>query len=91
MSEDLLNDFVGSLLIGFEANITFGVPFPPLGKLLSEEVGSLSGRKKGAIGGESEAGFENGKGNLEIHAKAGARHDLAICGIENDPASAGND
>ena len=69
MSEDMLNGLVGSPLAGFDANITFGVPFFPLGKLLSEEVGSLSGRKQGAIGGMSEAGFKNGQGNAKIDAK----------------------
>ena len=88
MSEDLLNGLVGSPLAGFDADLTFGVPFSPLGKLLSEEVGALIGRKEGAIGGESEAGFENGQGNAKIDAKTCASHDLAIGWIKNSPPSA---
>ena len=84
----MLNILLRSPLAGFEANITFGVPFFPLSKLLGEEVGSLSGRKKGTIGGMSEAGFENGQGNPKIDAKTGASHDLAIGRIKNGPPSA---
>jgi hypothetical protein len=46
--------------LGIEANLRFGVPFSSLGQLLREEVGALIGWKKWAIGGESQAGFENG-------------------------------
>ena len=56
----MLDHLNGSAVLGIEADLRFGVPFSPLGKLLCEEVGTLIGWKKGAIGGESEAGFENG-------------------------------
>ena len=59
MREDTLNHLLGSAVLCIEADLRFGVPFPPLGKLLCEEVGTLIGRKKGAIGGKGEAGFEN--------------------------------
>jgi hypothetical protein len=48
----MLNQVFGSAVLGIEADFRFGVPFPSLGKLLREEVGTLIGRKKGAIGGE---------------------------------------
>ncbi len=60
MREDMLNQLFGSAVLGIEADFRFGVPFPSLGKLLREEVGALIGWKKRAIGGEGEAGFENG-------------------------------
>ena len=56
----MLDQLIGSAVLGFEADLRFGVPFSPLGKLLREEVGALIGWKKRAIGGESETGFENG-------------------------------
>jgi hypothetical protein len=55
----MLNHLLGSAVLGIEADFRFGVPFSSLGKLLREEVGSLIGWKKWAIGGQSEAGFEN--------------------------------
>ena len=60
MREDMLDHFFGSAVLGIKANLRFGVPFSPLSQLLREEVSALIGWKKGAIGGESEAGFENG-------------------------------
>ncbi len=60
MREDMLDHLFGSAVLGIEADFRFGVPFSPLGQLLREEVGALIGWKKGAIGGQSEAGFENG-------------------------------
>jgi hypothetical protein len=56
----MLDHLFGSAVLGIEADFRFGVPFSPLGQLLREEVGALIWWKKGAIGGQSEAGFENG-------------------------------
>jgi hypothetical protein len=56
----MLDHLFGSTVLGIEADLRFGVPFSSLGKLSREEVGALIGWKKWAIGGESEAGFENG-------------------------------
>ncbi len=60
MREDMLNQLLGSATLDIEADLRFGVPFSSLGQLLREEVGALIGWKKWAIGGESQAGFENG-------------------------------